>query len=115
MRAAPTLAGMLQSALSAGATLVAVAFALTTYERWRDRRRAHELAWAAALAIFAVASTCLWFGASSGWNRALFRGFFAAGAVVDVPILALGTVYLLWGRRRGDQAAAVVALFSAFA
>src|SRR4051812_30835230 len=42
-------------------------------------------------------------GAVNGWNTANFRAFYLFGAVLDVPWLALGTVYLLgsitFGRR----------------
>src|SRR5437763_6512898 len=106
---------MLQSALAAGATLVACAFALSTFERWLERRRRHELAWSLALAFFAVGAAFLWVGASTGWSVPVFRGFYLFGAVANVPILGLGTLYLLGGRRRGDRWATVVALAVAFA
>ena len=41
--------------------------------------------------------------------------FYVLGAIVNVPFLALGTIYLLAGRRAGDRAAAAIALASAFA
>ena len=106
---------MVQSALAAGAFLVAVAFALSTFERWLSHRRRHELAWAVALTLFAAGAVFLWVGASTGWTLPVFRGFYLFGAVVNVPILALGTVYLLAGRRQGDRWAAVIALAAAFA
>jgi hypothetical protein len=106
---------MLQSALAASACLVAVAFALSTFERWLARRRPHELAWSVALSLFAAGAAFLGIGASTGWTVPVFRGFYLFGAVVNVPVLALGTVYLLLGRRHGDRWAAVVALFAAFA
>jgi hypothetical protein len=106
---------VLQSALAATAALIAVAFALSTYERWQRGRRPHELAWTAAFALFALASAALWVGASSGWTGVWFRLFYLFGAIVDVPVLAVGTVYLLGRRRAGDIAAGGVALVSAFA
>ena len=42
-------------------------------------------------------------GASTGWDRGTFRAFYLLGAVLNVPWLALGTVYLLMGRRVGDR------------
>ena len=106
---------MTQSALAAAATLVALAFALSTFERWLERRRRHELAWAVSLAMFAAGSAALWYGAAAGWDEVTFRLFYLFGAVLNVPFLALGTVYLLGGVRRGDRWAVVVALVSAFA
>src|SRR5579885_774416 len=104
-----------QSALAAAAGLVALAFALSTLERWIDRRRRHELAWTVALAMFTIGAGALWFGASNGWGPATFRIFYLFGAILNVPFLALGTVYLLGGPRRGDACAAVIALVGAFA
>ncbi|MGH9223542.1 MAG: hypothetical protein ACRD2W_07090 [Acidimicrobiales bacterium] len=104
-----------QTAMAAAATLVALAFAMSTFERWLDRRRRHELAWSVALALFAAGSASLWLGAGNGWNGPTFRAFYLFGAILNVPVLALGTVYLLGGNRRGDRWAAVVGLVSAFA
>src|SRR5262249_33349222 len=53
-----------QAALSAAATLVAVAFTFCTLDRWVARRRRHDLAWTVALAMFAIASGALWLGSS---------------------------------------------------
>ena len=105
---------MLHAALAAAATLVALAFALCTFERWLARERPHELAWSLALLAFAVASAALWAGVSVGWNGPTFRLFYLFGAIVNVPALALGTVYLLGGRRRGHQWALAVLVLSAF-
>ncbi|MDQ6799158.1 MAG: hypothetical protein M3011_14275 [Actinomycetota bacterium] len=104
-----------QSALAAAAALVALALAMCTYERWLVARRPHELAWSVSLAMFFVGAAALWFGAANGWGGASFRVFYLFGAVVNVPFLALGTVYLLGDRRRADRWAAAVALASAFA
>lgn len=50
-----------------------------------------------------VGGLALWWAESHGWGTATFRLFFLAGAVLNVPWLALGTVYLLagptWGHR----------------
>ena len=104
-----------QSALAAAAGLVALAFALSTLERWIDRRRPHELAWTVALAMFSIGAGALWLGAANGWNAATFRFFYLFGAILNVPFLALGTIYLLGGKRRGDAWAVVIALGGAFA
>lgn len=105
----------MDAALAAAATLVAGAFALATLERWLARRRRHELAWTLALACFALGSAALWAGSGFGWDEANFKVFYVAGAIVNVPVLAVGTVYLLGGPRRGDRAFLGVVVFSAFA
>ena len=38
-----------------------------------------------------------------GWSAASFRVFYLAGAILNVPWLALGTVYLLAGQQIGDR------------
>ena len=105
----------LQTALAAAAALVALAFSFATFDRWLDRRRRHELAWSVSLVMFAVGSGALWYGAASGWGPLSFRLFYLFGAILNVPFLALGTVYLLAGQRVGDRWAAAVSLASAFA
>lgn len=102
-------------ALAAGATLVALALAGCIYERWLARRRRHELAWSISLVLFAAGSLALWAGASLGWDAVTFRLFYLFGAVLNVPILALGTIYLLAGRRIGDRVALGVVVVGAFA
>jgi hypothetical protein len=106
---------MLHVALATAAALVGLAFAMSTYERWLAGRGRHHLAWSAALLLFALAAGALAAGEGVGWSEPVFRAYFLLGAVVNVPFLALGTVYLLGGRRRGDQWAVVVVVFSAFA
>ncbi len=106
---------MLHTALAVAAALVAVAFSLSTFERWRAGRRPHEAAWTVALAMFAVAAGALAAGAELGWSGPIFRTFYLFGAVLNVPWLALGTVYLLADPARARRAAMAVALLSAFA
>lgn len=115
---------MLQTALATGAALVALAFSMSTFERWLSRRARpagsatparHELAWSVALLQFSLASAALAAGAGLGWNGTWFRLFYLFGAITNVPFLALGTVYLLGGERRGDVWAAIVGLLAAFA
>ncbi|HEX2382696.1 MAG TPA: hypothetical protein VHI95_08680 [Acidimicrobiales bacterium] len=104
----------LHLALAATAALLAFAFALSTLERWIDRRKPHEGAWTAALFLFAAASVALWGGAAFGWNGAWFRLFYLFGAIVNVPYLALGTIYLLSPLRLARRVAMGVHAFAAF-
>lgn len=92
----------MNAALAAAATLVAVGFALSTMDRWLRRRRPHDLAWSVSLALFVLGAGALWWAEARGWSLASFRVFYLAGAVLNVPWLALGTVYLLAGRAAGD-------------
>lgn len=105
---------MLHTALAAAAALVSLAFAMSTFERWLAGRRRHELAWSVALAMFCLGAGALAAGASLGWNGLTFRVFYLFGAIANVPFLAVGTIYLLAGTRRGDRAALAVTVFCAF-
>jgi hypothetical protein len=101
-------------AVAAAAACIAFAFALATLERWVARRRPQELAWSVALLLFTAGALSLWLGASLGWEPWTFRLFYLFGAIANVPVLALGSVYLL-DRRAGHVTAAVLAVAVGFA
>jgi hypothetical protein len=101
-------------AVAAAASVVAFAFALATFERWVARRRPQELAWSAALLLFTLGALSLWIGATLGWSPWSFRLFYLFGAIANVPVLAVGSVYLLH-RRAGHVLAAVLAVVLGFA
>lgn len=85
------------------AAAVASLFAQATLVRFSRGRKPHELAWTVSLAMFALASAALATGQATGWDRGTFRAFFLLGAVLNVPWLALGTVYLLLGPAVGRR------------
>lgn len=105
----------IRMALAAAATLVALAFTMSTTERWFSRHRPQDLAWSISLAMFTLASAALWTGTSLGWTGLRFRVFYLFGAILNVPILALGTVFLMGQPRQGRRWSLVVALGAAFA
>ena len=104
----------MNAALAAAATLVALGFALSTLDRWLRRGRPHDLAWTVSLALFTLGAGALWWAEARGWSLPTFRVFYLAGAVLNVPWLALGTVYLLAGRVVGDRVRWWLVLFSGF-
>ena len=67
-----------------------------------------------SLALFALGAGALWWAEVVGWSLVTFRVFYLAGAVLNVPWLALGTVYLLAGRAVGDRARWWLVLLSGF-
>lgn len=95
--------------------LLALAAALSTLDRWLDRRRQHDLAWTVAFGLFAIAAGALALGSAQGWDEATFRVFFLFGAVANVPVLALGTAWLHASPAAARRWTAVVALGVAFA
>lgn len=101
--------------LSFLATAVATLFAQATLVRFTKDRRPQDLAWTVSLAMFALASAALATGVSTGWDNGLFRIFFLLGAILTVPWLALGTVYLLVGKERGRRIQWGLVFFSGLA
>jgi len=97
------------------ATAVATLFAQATLVRFTRDRRPQDLAWTVSLGLFALASAALATGVSTGWDNGTFRVFFLLGAVLTVPWLALGTVYLLAGRERGRRVQWGLVFFSGLA
>ncbi len=115
MRPRSTIIGVTaQMAFAAAATVVALAFSLSTLDRWQITRRRHVAAWTAALVLFTGASASLLLGAAIGWSSATFRAFYYLGAIANVPVLALGTIELLLGPRWGTRCARAVAAFCLF-
>jgi hypothetical protein len=97
------------------ATAVSTLFAQAMLVRFTRTRAPQYGAWAAALAMFALASVALVSGVSTGWDRGTFRFFYLFGAVLDVPWLALGTVYLLTSPRFARATRSFLLVFSGFA
>ena len=64
-------------------------------QRGASARRAHLVAWGLSLALFAVGCAALLWGAAQHWTPAVFRTYYLAGAVLTVPVLGLGSVWLL--------------------
>lgn len=88
------------------AGLVAGVFAARVWGEWSVRRRPHQLAWAAGLSFYTVATLIDAYVATQGWSVASYRLFFAvAGA--NVGFLGLGTILLL----RSQAAAWAMGLF----
>lgn len=79
--------------LAAG--IVALVFAGVLGWRFLARRRPYEAAWIVALAMYAAASFALFLGVLDGWSTGEFRIYWALGAILNVPWLFLGELYLL--------------------
>ena len=97
------------------AAMVSGIFGWILLRQWWTRRRPHQIAWAVALAMFGTASLAAAAGLLVGWSGGWFRTYYLFGAVINVPVLGLGTTYLLASRRWANVAAVVVVGFSALA
>jgi len=102
-------------ALAAVATALSSMFALATAKRAAEGRGPHQLSWAISLTCFAAASAALALGASTGWDSGTYRVFYLGGAILSVPWLALGTVFLLFGGKAGRAVRVVLVFFSGLA
>lgn len=78
------------------ATLVAGRFATILGREWLARRRDHALAWALSLLMFAGGTLAIALGIGLGWDRANFSTYWLLGALLTVPLLAVGQLHLMY-------------------
>jgi hypothetical protein len=97
------------------ALLASAAFAVAVLLQYRRRRKPYQLAWGAALAMFALASLTLAVGSAGGWTPFGFKVYYLFGAILNVPWLGLGTVLLLAARRRALVYLGLLVAFSVLA
>jgi hypothetical protein len=90
------------------AAIVSGYFAWLLWVQFSARRRPNLLAWSVALGMFSLASAAAAYGSLLAWSPLTFRTYYLFGAVLNVPALALGTVYLLGPRRVANGAALVL-------
>lgn len=95
--------------LAFAAALVSLRLSAELVRRGRERRNLAFVAWAAALAAYAVAAGALAWGAAAGWNEASFRVYYLGGALLTAPLLGIGSL-LVVGRRAAAPAVACTAL-----
>ena len=95
------------------AGVISTAFTVDLALAYRGRPRPHTAAYAVGMAMFAVATWALAFGLTSGWNGASYRVFFLFGAILNIPYLALGSMYLVVGRRAGTVTFIIVGAITA--
>jgi hypothetical protein len=87
------------------ASAIALVFGVRLAQRFLRRRRPYEGIWALALFMYAVASLAMFLGVVGGWSPVEYRLYWVFGAVLNVPYLFLGEVYLLGRFGRGAPAA----------
>ena len=89
---------------------IALAFSARLFGQYLRRRREYYGLWGIAMLMFAAGSTALFLGALDGWSTAEFRAYWLFGAVLNVPYLALGELFLLVRPRWPSWAALVLVL-----
>ncbi len=95
----------MEALLAFGAALLSLRLAGLLAGRWRVRREAHLLAWAAGLAAYALGAAAIAAGAAAGWSEAWFRVYYLFGGLLTAALLGAGSLLLV-----GVRAAAPVAL-----
>jgi hypothetical protein len=100
--------------LPAATAILALVFSLALLDQWRERRQTFQLVWAAGMLFFGIASGCEALGAAGGWNEALYKAWYLAGATWTAGWLGLGTAFLLGRTRFGYTFALCLLLAGVF-
>ena len=85
-------------------TIVGAAFSIVLLNHYfTTRHRLHELIWAIAFLLFAVGGACQVYADMSGsWSDPTARLYYLTGAILNVGLLGLGTLYLSFSRRAAN-------------
>ena len=93
-------------------TLISAAFAWAILARYRLKPQSyHLLWWGIGIGTYGLGTLIESLVTLFGWQSALFKAWYIAGALLGGAPLAVGTIYLLFGRRAGRIA--VVLLLAA--
>ncbi|MFA6001940.1 MAG: hypothetical protein WC828_07490 [Thermoleophilia bacterium] len=77
-----------------GALLAGVVFSL-----YRSRRNPAFIVWAVALALLALASSCVFLGSMGGWTSLMAKTYYLSGSILPAGFLASGMLYVLIPRK----------------
>jgi len=80
------------------AAVVALLFAILLLRGFLERRRPYQMLWALAMLMYSAASLSMVLGVLDGWSSAEFRIYWLLGAILNVPYLAVGELYLILRR-----------------
>jgi hypothetical protein len=83
-------------------TLISAAFAWVILARYRLKRQSyHLLWWGIGIGTYGLGTLIESLVTLFGWHSALFKAWYIAGALLGGAPLAVGAIYLLFGRRAG--------------
>ncbi|MDH3463413.1 MAG: hypothetical protein OEM32_07310 [Acidimicrobiia bacterium] len=91
----------MESFLAALAASAASLFSADLWNNYRSRPRPHVAAYAVGISTFAAATWALFIGLTFGWTGPAYRTFFLLGAVLNIPVLAIGSMFLVVGKKSG--------------
>jgi hypothetical protein len=95
------------------AALAATAFAADLWLGYSRRPRPHIAAYGVGMTMFAIATWAFFLGLTIGWTGPMYRVFYLFGAVLNIPFLALGSMFLVVGKRSGHVMAIALGAFAA--
>jgi len=86
-------------------TIISAAFAWVILERYRLKPQSHHLLWwGIGIVTYGVGTLIESLVTLFGWQAAMFKAWYIAGALLGGAPLAIGTIYLLLGKRAGHIA-----------
>lgn len=103
----------MDSALALLAAMAASVFAADLWFDYRRRPRPHIAAYGTGMTMFAIATWAFFLGLTWGWTGPLYRTFYLFGAILNIPFLALGSMFLVVGRRSGHVMAIALGALAA--
>lgn len=103
----------MDSTLAMLAALAATVFAGDLWLDYRRRPRPHIAAYGAGMTMFAIATWAFFVGLTLGWSGPVYRVFYLFGAILNIPYLALGSMFLVVGKRSGHAMAIALGAFTA--
>jgi hypothetical protein len=97
-------------------TIVAVAFTLTLYNRWKQNPSARYLMWwTIGITMFGLSTLMEVLTTVFGWSEPVFRAWYISGALLGGVSLATGTVYLVMSKKKADRIATALVAYVAIA
>jgi hypothetical protein len=103
----------MDSILALLAAVAATVFASDLWLGYRRRPRPHIAAYGVGMTMFAVATWAFFIGLTYGWTGPVYRAFYLFGAILNIPYLALGSMFLVVGRRSGHVMTIILGAFTA--
>src|SRR5438552_15847625 len=92
-------------------TLISACFAWAIFARYRRKPDAYQLLWwGIGMVTYGVGTLIESWNTLVGWSAPLFKAWYIAGALLGGAPLAIGTLYLLWGKRAGHIAVTLLCL-----
>jgi hypothetical protein len=109
----PSTAVVTEALISFVAGIGATFFAVDLWRDYRRKPRPHVAAYGAGITMFAIATWALFVGLTFGWTGPVYRTFFLFGAILNIPVLAIGSMFLVVGKRSGHALTVAVGALAA--